>query len=198
VRDDLELLDAWGGGDREAAAELLDRHVEMLARFFRGKAGAEVDDFVQEVFTRCLARRTSLEPGTSFRAYAFTIARNLLFEHYRKAGRRALFDPDHTSLADLGPTPSAVVHRDREQRLMMAAMRTIPLDSQIALELFYWEDLGVAEMAAVLAVPVGTVKSRLHRARTQLRAQLAVVGQGDADLDRTLSLVDDWGRDTER
>jgi DNA-directed RNA polymerase specialized sigma24 family protein len=83
----------------------------------------------------------------------------------------------------------------------MAAMRTIPLDSQIALELFYWEDLGVAEMAAVLAVPVGTVKSRLHRARTQLRAQLAVVGQGDADLDRTLSLVDDWGRrdgDTER
>lgn len=198
MRDDLQLLDAWAEGDREAAGELLDRHVDAIARFFRGKVGAEVDDFVQEVFTRCLARRASLEPGTSFRAYAFTVARNLLYEHYRDEGRRGLFDPDHTSLADLGPTPSAVVHRDREQRLLMAAMRTIPLASQIALELFYWEELGVAEMATVLAVPEGTVKSRLHRARTQLRARIAVVGSGDADLERTLSLVDDWDADTRR
>ena len=55
---------------------------------------------------------------------------------------------------------------------MLAALNGLPLDLQIALELYYWEELSVVEVAAVLEVPEGTVKSRLHRARQLLREQL--------------------------
>jgi RNA polymerase sigma factor (sigma-70 family) len=192
--DDLELLDAWAAGDRDAAAVLLERYLDPVARFFRGKVTGDVEDFAQEAFTRCLARRRGLAPGSSFRAYLFAVARNLLYEHHRKAPRLAALDPEQVSLVELATSPSIVLHRSREQRLMMAALRAIPLDSQLAIELFYWEELSSAEMASVLEIPIGTVKSRLHRARAQLKRQLELIGRDDPALDVTLTQVAEWER----
>jgi RNA polymerase sigma-70 factor (ECF subfamily) len=199
VVEDLDLLHAWGNGDRAAARTLLDRYLDPLARFFRGKS-SDVDDAVQETMTRCLALRKALEPGSSFRAYLFAVARNLLYEQFRRASRMGTLDPEQMSLVDLSPTPSSVVQRRRDQRLMLAAMRRIPLDSQLALELFYWEGLGVAEIGHVLDVPVGTVKSRLHRARAQLRTELERVGKDDPLYATTLGELDAWesARDRQR
>ncbi len=190
MEDDLALLDAWANGDRDAAGTLLDRYVDPLGRFLRGKV-ADVEDCVQETFTRCLARRQGLTPGSSFRAYLFATARNLLYEQFRKSARRQI-DPQRTSLADLGPTPSAILGRDQERQLMMAALQRIPVESQLAIELYYWESLSVAEMASVLEIPVGTVKSRLHRARGQLRRQLEQLDQADAAVRHSLSRLTGW------
>lgn len=192
MEDERILLRRWGDGDREAAATLLEQCLDPLARFFRGKVQGSVDDLVQETLMRCLARRQSLAPGSSFRAYMFTVARNLLFEQFRRAPRQAALDPEQMSLADLSPTPSAVVGRGREQQLMMAALREIPIESQLLLELYYWEELSVAELADVTGVPMGTVKSRLHRARRLLRAQLETIGRADPKLADTLSRIDQW------
>lgn len=195
VNDDLALLDAWAAGDREAAATLLDRYVDPLGRFFRGKVIGDVEDCVQETFTRCLARRRGLEPGSSFRAYLFATARNLIYERFRKAARGRPIDPQQISLADLGPTPSSIIHRDRERQLMMSALQRIPVESQLAIELYYWEGLSVAEMASVLEIPPGTVKSRLHRARGQLRRQIESFDPADAGVRDSLTRLEGWDRD---
>ncbi len=189
---DQALLQAWGAGDKGAARELLERNLDPLARFFRSKVSGSIDDFVQETLARCLSRREALRPDSSFRAYMFCVARNLLYEHYRKQPRALVLDPEQVSVADLAPTPSAVVGRSREQRLMMRALQQLPLAAQLSLELFYWEELSLAEMAEVLCVPTGTVKSRLHRARRQLRERLQAIGRGDPMLASTLQTVDAW------
>lgn len=193
VTEDLALLDAWLAGDRVAAGELLDRHIEGLSRFFRGKVAGEVDDYIQETFTRCLARRTNLEAGSSFRAYLFAVARNLLCEHFRNTARRPV-DPALVSVADLSPNASAALRRADDRRLLLDALRRIPIDSQLTLELFYWESLSLAEMASVLEVPAGTVKSRLHRARGQLRRELETFGNGDPQLSTSLECLDEWSK----
>lgn len=74
----------------------------------------------------------------------------------------------------------------------MQALRTIPLDIQVTLELFYWEDMSVAELAQILEVPPGTVKSRLHRGRQLLREameQIAITPDEEASV---RVLLDDW------
>ncbi len=191
VSDDLALLDAWIGGDRVAAGELLDRHIEGLSRFFRGKVMGDVEDHIQEAFTRCLARRQSLEPGSSFRAYLFAVARNLLCEQLRKAARQPV-DPALVSVADLSPNASAALRRADDRRLLLDALSQIPIDSQLTLELYYWENLSVDEVARVLEVPAGTVKSRLHRARSQLRQRLETLGEGHPQLSASLECLDEW------
>lgn len=191
VSDDLALLDAWIGGDRVAAGELLDRHVEGLTRFFRGKVAGDVEDHIQEAFTRCLARRKTLTPGSSFRAYLYAVARNLLFEYFRKSARKPI-DPGSTSVADLSPNASTLLRQADDQRLLRDALARIPIDSQIALELHYWENLSVAEIGRVLEVPTGTIKSRLHRARGQLRTQLESIGEGHPQLRTSLQSIDEW------
>lgn len=170
----------------------MDQCVDPLARFFRGKVHGAVEDFVQETLVRCVARHESLAPDSSFRAYMFTVARHLLFAHYRKSSGREQFDVDDLSLADLSPSPSSHLHRDHKKRLMCAALREIPLQSQLVLELYYWEELSVPEVATVLEIPVGTVKSRLHRARAQLREKVEVVGRNDVALAGTLEGLRRW------
>ncbi len=193
LADDLALLDAWLGGDRDAAGELLDRHIEGLSRFLRGKVTGDVDDHIQEVFTRCLARRQSLESGSSFRAYLFAVARNLVCEQFRTMARQPV-DTALVSVADLSPNASAVLRRADDRRLLLDALSRIPIDSQLTLELYYWENLSVDEMARVFEVPAGTIKSRLHRARSQLRQQLETLGEGHPELSASLECLDEWNR----
>jgi RNA polymerase sigma-70 factor (ECF subfamily) len=91
-----------------------------------------------------------------------------------------------------GSSPSGVVARREEERILLQALRRLPLDQQITLELYYWEELPVADIAEVLDVAVGTVKSRLGRAREALRECIAQLEASDDARERTLSNLDDW------
>lgn len=187
VVDDLALLEAWRSGDRVAAGELLDRHIEGLARFFRGKVPGDVEDHIQEVFTRCLARGPRLAPGSSFRAYLYAVARNLLCENFRKASRQP-FDPMLVSVADVAPNISAVLRRADDQRLLLDALSRIPIDAQLALELYYWEGLRGPELADVLGISEGTARSRIRLAKERIRRILDQLDRrelvrGPADFD---------------
>ena len=173
---------------------LLARHLGAVARFFRTKTALDVDDLVQETFTRLLAHRRKLRADSSVRAYLFTVARNLFYERHRRDARSPVIDGMSVSVADLDPSPSAIVRQGQDRRMLLEALRRIPIDSQIALELFYWEALSVAELATALEIPEGTVKSRLHRAREQLRARLEQLIEDREQLDTTLSDLDDWAR----
>ena len=93
---------------------------------------------------------------------------------------------------DLGAGPHTVMARSSEQRVLLEALRRIPVQFQVVLELFYWEDLTSAAIAEVLDEPHGTVRTRLRRARMLLEQEISRVA-ADPDLrQRTLSDLDSW------
>ncbi len=170
---DVSLLTRWQDGDRRAGSELIDRYDGLLLRFFRTKAGDDAEDLVQRTFLRCVERKDALVELHSFRAYLLATARSVLVDHYRKAGRHARrFDPLETSVADLNPSLSTHVAVQQERRQLVEALREIPLELQVALELFYWEGMAGGELAAALGLPEGTLRTRLRRARQLLRQRL--------------------------
>ncbi|MBK8238274.1 MAG: sigma-70 family RNA polymerase sigma factor [Deltaproteobacteria bacterium] len=168
--DDAELARAWRAGDRAAGQALVERHYDGIVRFFRTKAGAHADDLVQRVFLVVADPDKGFRGESSFRTYLFGVARNVLFAHYRGRTRDDRIDDDVSlrSVHDLAPGLSSVAAQRADERLLFDALQRIPIDIQMTLELFYWEDLSIPELAGVLEIPEGTVKSRLHRGRLLL------------------------------
>jgi RNA polymerase sigma factor (sigma-70 family) len=184
---DVDLLRAWQSGDQAAGGELLRRHLRAVHQFFAGKVDVvAVDDLAQRTFEAVARLRDDVRLDAGFRAFLFGVARLELLRHldeWRRRGSR--FDPLETSLEALGSGPvSAVVEIEVRERIA-AALRRLPIDFQLALELHYWDDLPLAEIAAALEIPVGTVKSRLSRGRAMLARELGAADDGDtAQLER--------------
>jgi RNA polymerase sigma factor (sigma-70 family) len=190
---DAELLDAWRHGDGAAGSELFERHYPAIVRFFANKVSGDPADLIQETFEACVTGRDRMREGASFSAYLFGVAYNVLRRHYERSrtqGER--FDPGTVSAADLSPGPSTMMGQQDEQRLLLAALRRIPLEQQVVLELFYWEGMTSAAIAEVLAVPHGTIRTRLRRARQLLEEALARLHADPRLLERTLSDLDGW------
>lgn len=191
--DDFELLDRWRGGDVVAGNELLKRHFDALYRFFTNKLSDHADDLIQATMMACVRGRDSFRKECGFRAFLFVVARHELYRWIRKNSRsREVFDPSLMSVADLGPSPSSAVARLKEQRLLLNALRQIPLDLQIVLELHYWEGLTTRELGEVMEIPQGTVKSRLRRAREGLERAMAELSESPEDLRSTMDNLDRW------
>lgn len=193
---DRALLDAWRGGDRRAGSALFLRHYALVRRFFRSKANAsDVADLIQSTFVACVEGQERYEGAGSFKSYLLGIAFRLLCRHYRSKRRMsARIDFASVSAADLAPSPSEIVAARQEERLILAALRRIPLEHQTLLELVFWEDFTAADAAAVLGIPLGTAKSRIRRARELLREQLAAQAESPVILESTLTRLDDWAR----
>ncbi len=179
--DEFALLRAWQRGDAQSGGELLARHTASVYHFFLTKTDpVAAEELTQSVFEACARRREDLQANGSIRAYLFAIARNKLLQHRDEWRRRgAQHDAFESGIAANLTSPSMAVARSQQQQLVITALQRLPLDLQIALELHYWEEMSVAEIAEVLAVAPGTVKSRMHRARELLRdAIVDVAGHG--------------------
>jgi RNA polymerase sigma factor (sigma-70 family) len=194
--DDFALLNAWRGGDRTAGDVLFGRHFTSIYRFFRSKVDDVLaEDLTQATFLGCAHGRDRFERASSFRTYLFSIARNQLYMHFRKKSRtEAIFDDQSVSVADLGASPGTLAAARQEQRLLLSALRRIPVDFQITIELYYWEGLSTAELAAVLEVPEGTVRSRLTRAREHLARQIASLAASQQQYETTMNDFEHWAR----
>lgn len=192
---DIELLEAWRAGDPRAGNDLLRRYFAALHRFFTHKIDDEVEDLIQRTMLALVRSKDAIREATSFRAYLFTVARNELYHHLsaRRRSRDAL-DFGSVSVADLGTSPSAMIARRGEQAVLLRALRSIPVELQIALELHYWEGMTTAELATALAVPQGTVKSMLRRAREQLEVRLGRTARPGADPQATIDDLEAWAR----
>lgn len=194
MTDDHDLLRAWSTGDRAAGAALVGRHYDAIVRFFRNKAGDAADDLVQRTFLACAENAGTFRGQGSVRAWLFGIARNVLYEHIRGRVRDGRAEPDfrESALVDLAPGVSTIAARRADQRVLLRALQLIPLELQVLLELYYWEDLGVDELAEVLGVPPGTVKSRLFRARALLREATSRVPATAEETQSARILLDEW------
>lgn len=193
-RPDAELLAAWRSGDEEAGRALLVRHFRSLARFFRNKVGAGpgMEDLIQRTMLVCLENADRLREASSFRAYLFTIARNELYRHFRKG--RSDLDTTLCSVHDLRPSAATVLARREEERILLSALRRLPLDLQVTVELYYWEGCSYAELAEILGVHRETIKSRLRRAKELVRARMAEVAGGAELSEASIEQLDDWAR----
>lgn len=197
---DGSLLSAWRGGDSEAGEALFIRHYRPLSRFFRNKISAEhVGDLIQATLIACVESRERVRDPDRFRAYLFSIAYRVLCRHLReRAQRGAKLDFDVSSVAALQQSPSSAVGEAREHRLLLEGLRALPVNYQVVLELHYWEDLSTSEMAEVLDIPPGTVRSRLRRARDALEAAMASIARSPQLLESTLTRLEDWAVDCGR
>lgn len=189
---DYELLAAWRREDAPSGNALVRRHFASVYAFLRSKAPEHVDELVQRTFLACVEAVDRIDEARSFRAYLFGIARRQLIYHYRahrREGQR--FDPMLESVCDVRGSPSQIAAMRQEQQIVLDVLQSLPLDLQITLELHYWEGMTVAEVATVLEVPPGTIKSRLHRARELLREQLVAQGASPSGADTSETLLRD-------
>jgi RNA polymerase sigma factor (sigma-70 family) len=175
---DLVLLEQWRAGDRSAGQDLFTRHFNDIYRFFQHKVGGDADDLAQRTFLACVASRDEFRSQSSFRTYLFAIARNELYGYLRRLPRREEVDFEVTSIGEIVTSPSERMARAEQIEQLRAALRQLPAEQQLLLELHYWHDLDAAALGEVFGAAPGTVRVRLLRARRALRDSMAAAQGG--------------------
>jgi RNA polymerase sigma-70 factor (ECF subfamily) len=202
--DDRELLSRWRTGDNAAGRTLFARFGPTITGYFQRKVFVTTDvrSLVNETFFACITTRTPFE-GTAeaVRPYLFGIAHNKLREHLRRcraADRRHAdgVDPDdfaELSLDQIDPRdPSDFAERREDRKLILKALRRIPLDYQLVFELSFWEGLSNSEIAEALELPVGTVATRLRIGKERLEREVKALARTPALLQTTTMTLASW------
>ncbi len=144
------------------------------------------DDLVQETLVRALSNIDSFEPGTNMSAWLFTILRNLFRSEYRKR-RREVEDGEGRLAETLKSPPDQQSHMEFEE--FRTALAKLPQDQREALILVGASGFSYEEAAQICGSAVGTIKSRVNRARTRLAEILSIEHAGDLSLDSTTQAV---------
>lgn len=189
---DFELVDRWRSGDNAAGQQLFQRHFASISRFFGTKCEAEADELVQATFLAVLRARDSFRKQSSFRTYLFAIARNELYRVLRERKRDQVLDFEQSSIAMLATTPGARIDKNKEKQRLIEALRQLPVAQQTLLELHYWENMSIAELADVFDAEQPAIRQRLHRARVALREQME--GNAPAAALESLESMDVWAQ----
>ena len=189
-QQELRVIRRAKRGDRDAIAELISAHRPGLHRYLlRLTTRADVaEDLCQDAFVRVLRHLERFDGRFRFSTWVFTIARRLWINHLEK--KRPVADTDRLDgVADFA-TGSGVVERDEARRLIgdlvECAMVGLQPSQLEIVDLFYRRELGVAEIADRLSMPVGTVKSHLFRGRSRM----AEVVRSEAALARLAEELD--------
>ncbi len=132
------------------------------------------DDLVQETLVKAWSNIGTFVEGTNLRAWLFTILRNIYYSEYRKR-RREVADPDGTFAAKLATAPTQSGHMDLLD--FRAALQQLPGDQREALILIGASGLSYEEAAGICGCAIGTMKSRVNRARSRL-ADMLSIGSG--------------------
>lgn len=168
----LRALQRWGAGDNRAGEEFYERHVGKVQRFFRNRVSHAAEDLVQATFLACLEARARFRGEAKLTTFLYAVARNKLLEHLRKRQNMEAVDPLVVSVIDCGLSPASLLAQGEREQLVQAAMCRLPIDMQIALELYYWEGISAREIGEITGVPEGTVRTRLRRAKLRLRERV--------------------------
>jgi len=174
VRPDEELVPACQAGDGPAWEALVKRHQDRvlnLAYQFTGDRD-EARDLAQEIFVRLYLRLDQYDPARPFRFWFNSLARNLCIDHYRSRREKQRLATVALEAADRiaapGPSPDRHLARREERDLILAALDALSAISREAIVLKDLQEMTLEEIAQSLDLPIGTVKSRVFRARIEL------------------------------
>ncbi|HEY7265005.1 MAG TPA: RNA polymerase sigma factor [Trebonia sp.] len=177
--DDAALIErSWR--DPEAFAWLYDRHAARLHRYAaRRLGGGHADDIVADTFLAAFRKRHRYDVTVSdARPWLYGIAANLIGKHGRsevrmlRAYARTGADPVLAGISSGMDEADGRISSAAVKRELAAALAGLTVADRDVLLMIAWADLSYAEVATALGIPVGTVRSRLHRARSRIRAAL--------------------------
>ena len=161
---------------------VFERHFPLIHRYLHRRVGRELaDDLASQTFEIAFRRRASFDPSRAeVGAWLYGIAANLLRNH-RRTERRQLLAYARTGIDPIAPDAFGSVE-DRADaqattRQVAAALAELRDEERDALLLFAWASMSYEQVAAALDVPVGTVRSRISRARARLRELVPTAGQ---------------------
>jgi len=182
ISDDVLIRQSVDRPERFAA--LFDRHAPAVHRYLARRIGEAADDLLAETFLIAFRGRAGYrEQGPGVRPWLYGIATNVLRRHQRQEVRRyralaRMAGAESLSPESLSPGADQAVDRVDAQALrrqLAAALAGLQRRDRDVLLLTAWAELSYAEIAAVLAIPVGTVRSRLNRARRVTRDALGPI-----------------------
>ncbi|MEJ3958972.1 sigma-70 family RNA polymerase sigma factor [Brachymonas sp. G13] len=164
-------------GDAAAFAELVRRFQERVYRFLLRltRTREDAQDLTQETFMHAYEALPRWRPDAQFSTWLLRIARNQAYDMLRRSQRVdfVALEPEHAAqLVDTGPTPDVALQGTQQLQLLDAALGRLPADQREVLLLREIEQLSYDEIAQVLDVPLGTIKSRIARARLALAAAM--------------------------
>ncbi len=176
VAGDSSLVEMVLGGDGHAFEHLFDRYASSLRRIYLQRMGGnagDTDDLIQDIFIKAYVNLHSYNKVYTFGQWIYTIARNTFIDYVRK--RRDDLSIDDGSCGELVRQPAStmpdpeekILRGERRAQLEVVLERLSPKYRNL-IELRFYKDLSYEEISDELKVPLGTVKTRIHRARTQL------------------------------
>ena len=177
-KSDDELVERCRRRDHEAFTEIVERYKDRVYWLIKRMVGSDNDeDITQEVFLRVYQAIERFQERSSFRTWLYRITRNLCVTELKKRGARG----EHLSIEDEGeekvnrllgsPADGLMVEierRDISERVQ-ALIAGLPENYRMVLTLFYLEQVRYEEIAEIMDIPIGTVKTYIHRARLRLR-----------------------------
>jgi RNA polymerase sigma-70 factor (ECF subfamily) len=140
--------------------------------------GSEAEDLVQETYIKALRGFAGFQIGTNFRAWMFRILRNTFLTS--RTGLKFAGEEELDTLASVDPSPEDVLIQGVERDIVRQALTELPVASREILLLCEVEEMKYEEIAQVLQIPIGTVMSRLYRARRALRNRVSEKFKGKA------------------
>lgn len=170
---DGEPLLALRAGNPAPFEAFVREHSPTLIAYFRqnGRALARAEDLAQEVFVHLYRAAPRYEPRERFAAYCFRVARNVLVDDARRTGRQpAASALDEQDLAASETEPGAGLLREEADQRVGELLARLPRGQREVVELAILGELDYAEIASLLAIPVGTIKSRMFYALRTLRS----------------------------
>ncbi len=184
AQDDLVLIERTKQGDRAAFDDLIYKYERRAYQYaYRLTSNSEeASDVVSDAFVRVYNALQNFKGQSAFTTWLFRIITNCYLDARKKERSRPTVSLDNAmqssegdferQVEDEGPGPSEELEKSERERLVQAALFKIPEYQRAMLVMYHVENLSYDEIAEALDLPIGTVKSRLNRARLSLREQL--------------------------
>jgi RNA polymerase sigma-70 factor (ECF subfamily) len=171
---DVDLIAAWRAGDEGAAAELVRRHAQSVARYLSAAgAGDDVDDLVQETFFRAFRKIEGYRGGSSFRTWVIAIGANALKDMRRRLRRRPVIPLETDEIPDDRTDPHAdLVGQELEERVGDCVRQLPPMQRDVFL-LRAQQGMDYEDIASALDTTVGAARVHYHHALKRLKEWLS-------------------------
>ena len=170
VAEDRELVDRVLEGDNTAFEYLFNRYRDAIRRLFVQRLGGanDADDLLQETFIKVYINIHRYSADYTFGQWVYTIARNTFIDYVRKRQDDLPIDEKFSSPASNTPTPEESVINSQQRHQIELCIARLPENYRRLIRMRFFDEYSYEEIAVKLSLPLGTVKTQIHRARERM------------------------------